>query len=309
MLFMAEKVKTHGESLCAKIGFGITSITGQVTIGMKKQWYSCVNEKDAIDFIEIAYNNGVRFFATDSINGIDNAESIFGRALARFRKNVVFCTKIGVKADGRSDFSIEYFQRRIEKSLNNFQTDYIDILHLNKIPVGKLKDSLLENIEKLKKEKTIRNFGISTIDANHAQEATALKICDSVQVMYNLANREIEEKNLHGKYIIVKSPLWTGMLTPNAMCSDNYPPNDLRATFLNPNELNKRRMMIREILNAIDWPVERLVELSIRYVFSNKYVGKVLFGFNRRQFQEVLELAEKGPLSNNELEKIRNFNK
>ncbi len=306
---MPGEVKTTDRSLRRKIGFGITSITGQITIDVKKQWQPCVDEKDSVDFIETAYKSGVRFFATDSIDGIESAESIFGRVLAECREKVVFCTKIGVKTDGTSDFSRDYFLRRVEKSLINFQTDYIDILQLNKIPVGKFNDPLIYEIEKLKKEKTIRNFGVSTIDADHAQEVSALEVCDSVQVMYNLANREIEEKNLHGAYIIVKSPLWTGMLTPGAMCSENYPPNDLRATFLNPKELSRRRKIIREILEAIDWPVERIVELSVRYVLSNNDIDMVLFGFNRRQFQNVLDIVEKGPLSSNDLDVISNFSR
>ena len=290
-----------------RLGLGISALTGPMSLVQKLTAPKYIDFDTAQEFISHALDRGVRFFATDSIEGLEDEEKVFGDVLEGRRNDVQICTKIGLTADKTHNYGVDYFKKRLEQSLLNLKTDYIDLLQINKISGSELAaGGLIEESVHLKEQGVIRAFGVSCNSVEHAEAVLDITGCDCVQVQFNLGVREMSDKKLPGT-VIVKSPMWSGMLSIRALTEPNFPPADRRAEYLDKKELASRRKEIRGILEALDWPQERIAELSVRYLMSHDNFDVVLFGSSRTQFEEIFSFAEKGKLEDETLRIISEF--
>lgn len=156
-----------------------------------------VQEKELIDAVHVAIDNGVTIFDTADTYGLGQSELTLGKALGTKRKDVVIADKFGVRvAKGKTyyDNSPTYIQSALEASLKRLDTDYIDLYQVhyrdNKTPLSVVVDTL----EQLKKEGKIRYYGLSNIHESDYEEVKPFigKIV-SVQDEYSLACRKNEK--------------------------------------------------------------------------------------------------------------------
>ena len=123
--------------------------------------WGTVNDKDLLDAIDAAIENGINFFDTADIYGLGHAEELLGKALTGRREKVVIATKFGVrfKNDGSGcyyDNSPKWIREAVYGSLKRLGTNYIDIYQLHwRDGITPIAD-VIEELEKLKKEGLIR---------------------------------------------------------------------------------------------------------------------------------------------------------
>lgn len=77
-----------------------------------------ISDDAAVALLRKAYDNGITFF--DTARGYSDSEHKVGLAFAGMREKVVIATKTGAQ-------NAEAFWKDLQTSLNNLQTDYIDI--------------------------------------------------------------------------------------------------------------------------------------------------------------------------------------
>ena len=173
-----------------------------------------LNQDDANKLIEKALEYGINFI--DTARGYTVSESLIGGALSGKRHRVLLATKSMVRDKDR-------FKRDIEISLNNLNTDYIDLYQLHNIlnlqelekvmaPGGAL-DALLEYRDK----GIIKHIGISSHNIDVIEGSLDYDVFETIQYPYNAVEtqgsevfRKAFERNLG---IIAMKPFAGGAIT------------------------------------------------------------------------------------------------
>lgn len=175
-----------------------------------------VQERELIDAVHAALDNGVTIFDTADTYGLGQSERTLGKALGDRRKDVVIADKFGVRAGNGPtyyDNSPEYIRQALELSLKNLGTDYIDLYQVHYRDEKTPLPVVIETLEELKKEGKIRYYGLSNIHEDDYDEIRPFigKIV-SVQDEYSLACRKNERdlKTLSSNFQI--SPFTWGSL-------------------------------------------------------------------------------------------------
>ncbi len=130
---------------------------------------------EAAALLRAAYEGGINFF--DTARSYTDSEEKLGFALDEIRKDVIIATKSAARngADLRKD---------LETSLQNLQTDYIDLYQLHNpsfVPVSDGSDGLYETLVEAKKEGKIRFFGITNHSRIHAANVIEAGLYDTLQ--------------------------------------------------------------------------------------------------------------------------------
>ena len=175
------------------------------------------DEGESIKIIDAALDMGINFL--DSAQGYENgvSERIVGKALKGKRDKAVIATKVSNGEHYHADTMIE----ACEFSLNNLQTDYIDLYYLHwpnmKVPF----DDTMEGLERLKKQGKIRAAGISNFGLKQMsmlEDTGKFDLLEAHQLPYNLFWRAIEygiqQKSIEkGLGIVCYSTLAQGLLS------------------------------------------------------------------------------------------------
>lgn len=175
-----------------------------------------VQEKELIDAVHAALDNGINFFDTADTYGLGQSEITLSKGLGDRRKDVVVQSKFGVRfsSEGTTyDNSPEYIRSALEKTLSRLNTDYIDIYTIHyrdkKTPLSEVVDTL----SSLRDEGKIRYFGLSNIDVDGFAEivphAGEFVCC---QDEYSLACRNHEADLIAAQNELRVTPLTWGSL-------------------------------------------------------------------------------------------------
>ena len=157
-----------------------------------------VREKELVQAVNTALDNGVNFFDTAETYGLGQSEITLGKALGSRRHEAVISDKFGVHAQkGQPTFydnSHDYIISACDGSLKRLNTDYIDIYTIHyrdgKTPLSEV----VETLEELKKQGKIRYFALSNIHEDDKEELKQLKgKFVSFQDEYSLACRKNEK--------------------------------------------------------------------------------------------------------------------
>ena len=121
--------------------------------------WGIVQEKDLIDTVHTALDQGVNFFDTADTYGLGQSELTLGRALEGRRDKAVIASKFGVRVENHQTFydnSPQWIRTACENSLKRIHTDYIDLYQIHyrdgRTPIGEV----VETLEDLRREGKIR---------------------------------------------------------------------------------------------------------------------------------------------------------
>ena len=143
--------------------------------------------EEAVSVIRAAYEGGINYF--DASSSLDSAEIKLGYAFYGMRKDVFIATKT------KATSGIE-LQCSLAKSLENLQTDYIDVYMLDnpeKLPSPD-DDGLYAALFSAKADGIIRHIGISTTSPEIALEAAESGFAEIIQFPFNICSCDDTEK-------------------------------------------------------------------------------------------------------------------
>ena len=175
--------------------------------------------KEGIKLLKIAFDKGVNFFDTADIYGEGIGERILGEALKKERKKVIIITKTGVLNEkNKTNFSKPYIEKKINKSLSNLQTDYLDGYQFHNITSEDNIDSSYNFLSKLKKSGKIRSIGFSSRDPFDAYKVLKAYDFDFLQVGFSifdqrlLYSKKLKLKKKKKFVLLTRSPFNSGYL-------------------------------------------------------------------------------------------------
>ncbi|GMV37899.1 MAG: aldo/keto reductase [Fimbriimonadales bacterium] len=207
---------------------------GRTGVQVSKLCLGCMNfgwgteEKESIQIIHHAIEQGVNFVDTANVYGKGASETIVGKALAGgLRERIVLATKVHARmSDEPNDFgnSRRHIIQSCEASLQRLQTDWIDLYQIHRpqpsIPI----DETLRALDDLIHAGKVRYVGTTTFAAWQITEAIwvakelGLNRFVTEQPPYNLLDRRIERELVpccitYGIGLLPWSPLAGGLLT------------------------------------------------------------------------------------------------
>jgi aryl-alcohol dehydrogenase-like predicted oxidoreductase len=188
-------------------------------------------------------DQGYSFLDTAAIYGSGHNETMIGKYIAHRRDEYVLASKCGIArgADGKvvMDGRPEVLIQTCERSLQQLNTDVIDLYYLHRIdPKVPVEDSI-GALASLVQQGKIRSIGLSEISADSLRRAHAVHPITAVQSEYSLWTRTPERKILAtcaelGIAFVPFSPLARQFLT--GQCGDvtTVLDDDIRAGIARP---------------------------------------------------------------------------
>lgn len=277
-----------------------------------------VQQKELIDAIHTALDEGVNFFDTSDTYGLGQSEITLGKGLGNHRKDVVIASKFGVRVTPNGtvyDNSPDYIQEALENSLKRLGTDYVDIYIIHyrdgKTPMNDVVGKLIE----LRDAGKIRYFGLSNIYEETMDEIKPFKdLFVSCQNEYSLATRKYErDLLLQASELGVTPTTWgslgqgilTGKYTRDNVAFDK---NDRRSRDIYVNfhgEKLEKNLQIVDVLKEIAANHGKSVPAcAIRYILDYIPDSVVLAGV-KRPSQLLSNIEAMGwSLSKEELERL-----
>jgi aryl-alcohol dehydrogenase-like predicted oxidoreductase len=215
----------------SRIAFGTWQIGGE---------WGEFDRGEAIAAIRHARDLGINLFDTAQAYGFGASERLLGEALRddldHHRDEIVIATKGGLRDDDARprDASPAWLRRGVDESLRALGVDHIDLYQVHwpdpETPFADTAGALQELVD----EGKIRHVGVSNYDAGQMAEFARTRPVETLQPLYNLVQREIEDETLpyareHDIGVLAYSPLAHGLLA-GAMDQDtSFGPGDWRS--------------------------------------------------------------------------------
>lgn len=175
-----------------------------------------VKEKDLIDAIACAIDNGINFFDTADTYGLGQSELTLAKGLGSRRHDVIIESKFGVRygKEGTTyDNSPSYIQECLEGTLKRLNTDYIDVYVVHYRDSITPMEEVVGKLDDLKQQGKLRYYGLSNIHEDGMAELLPFKgkfVC--CQDEFSLACRKNEKDLVMLQSEIGVTPLTWGSL-------------------------------------------------------------------------------------------------
>ena len=162
-------------------------------------WGKKLNENEIADLIANFCQAGITAFDHADIYGGYTTELEFGKAFKKLnlnRSNVEFITKCGIMYPcNKNNFEVKHYdysakniRKSIENSLNNLNTEYIDIFLLHRPSPLMQVEEIGDIISQLKEEKKIISFGVSNFSENQINLLEKTTNIDWNQIELSITN-------------------------------------------------------------------------------------------------------------------------
>lgn len=222
-----------------------------------KRWWVGIEDQDSIQTIRAAFDAGITTIDTAEVYGEGHSEQIIAQALGDVRQDCIYATKVFA-----NHLRYEAVIQACEQSLQNLQTDYIDLYQIHWpagsfnteiVPLGETMAALLE----LQAQGKIRAIGVSNFSCQQLEEAMAWGRIESIQPPYSLFWRWVEADlqpycRHHQLTILAYSALAQGLLTGRFGPGHEFPEGDnRRANILFQGDTYTQALQVLEQLKSI----------------------------------------------------------
>lgn len=257
--------------------------------------WGAVQEKDLLDAIHTALEQGINFFDTSDTYGLGQSEITLGKGLEGHRKEVIIASKFGVHVTANGtvyDNSPDYIQKALENSLKRLRTDYIDLYIIHYRDRRTPMEDVINKLLALKSAGKIRYFGLSNICAEDIDDIRPFKnLFVSCQNEYSLATRKNEENLLlQEKELNVTPTTWgslgQGILTGKYTKENvNFGRDDRRSRDIYVNfygeKLEKNLRIVDELKQIAVARGKSIAGCAIRFILDYMPESVVLAGVKK----------------------------
>lgn len=195
-----------------------------------------VDDKDSMAALHRALDLGVNFFDTADVYGDGRSE----RLLARLRKERSEPFYVATKAGRRlsphvaAGFTRANLTAFVERSLQNLQTEAIDLLQLHCPPTDVFyMPEVFGVLDDLVAAGKLRHYGVSVEKVEEALKAIEYPGVQSAQIIYNLFRQRpaellFEQTQKRGVGILARLPLSSGLLSGKMSAQSTFAEDDHR---------------------------------------------------------------------------------
>ena len=174
-----------------------TPIQGCMTWG---KWGANFATKAYQQQIEVCLDLGVSTFDHADIYGGYTTEAEFGKALAEMkleRKSLQLISKCGIQMENFRNNNVKHYQydaayilASVEQSLQNLQTDYLDVFLLHRPSPLMQIEEIQKAVTQLLQQGKIKSFGVSNFDLHQLALLQEVVQIDYNQIQISLTHSE-----------------------------------------------------------------------------------------------------------------------
>jgi aryl-alcohol dehydrogenase-like predicted oxidoreductase len=241
------------------------------------------DRNEALRIVHKSLEAGCNFFDTAPGYGNGRSEELLGEGLKSVRKDVIICTKFShYGEDGARDFEAKNIRPVLEGSFRALRTDYVDILLLHNPPRelmdGRVAPEIYEEMEKLKAEGKIREYGVSLDWREEVDLVVDTTKSKALEVFFNALYQEplpaFQKAYDNGVGIIVKVPLDSGWLSGRYRKGHNF--DDIRKRW--PPEVVARRSELVEQFAKLVPDGTFMAHAALQFVLAQPQVSTAIPG-------------------------------
>lgn len=305
-----------------RTGWNVSEISfGAWAIGSA---WGTVDDKDSLAALQKALDMGVNFFDTADVYGDGRSESLLAKLKKERKEEFHIATKAGRRLDPHvaAGYNKKNLTSFVERSLENLQTDSIDLIQLHCPPTEVYyMPETFGFLDDMVKDGKIKFYGVSVEKVEEALKAIEFPNVQTVQIIYNIfrqrpADLFFKEAMKKKVGVLARLPLSSGMLTGKMTKKTNFE-NDDHRLFNRHGEAFDRG----ETFSGVDYDsslefVELLrplvprgismTQFALKWILMNPAVTCAIPGAkNPKQAEENFSAGDVDAISNSTLKKIQ----
>ena len=271
------------------IGFGCWEIGGG---------YGSIEEEQFIHAVHRALDLGVNCFDTAEAYGFGASERSLAKALGARRKDAVIVTKFGIGYKEAPNFRDSGHQRAmasIEKSLQNLNTDYVDVYMVHWPDVNTPLDETMRALDDIVKQGKARAVGISNFRLAQIKTSMHTRRVDVAQYCWNIFDQRMrneifpycQEQDIG---VMAYGSLAYGLLTGAFSESTDFGGDDWRARrgrmgainlfqhLFGPEYFPQNLKVVEDLKELAAKYQKSLPQFALRWTLTNPVVSTALVG-------------------------------
>ncbi|HXP17715.1 MAG TPA: aldo/keto reductase [Terriglobales bacterium] len=289
--------------------------------------WSGSDDRESLAALQLAIDLGCNCFDTAWAYGEGKSDGLLGEIMARNPAppnpsgRLYAASKIpplnrkwpgSAKNQYPEVFPAAHVFQHAEMIRKKLRTDSIDVLQFHVWDDSWADDpEFRRTVEKLKRDGTIRSFGLSLNrwEPENGLKALRTGLVDAVQVIYNIFDQAPEDKLFPvcqelNVGVIARVPLDEGSLGGKMTLETRFPKNDWRAMYFGRKNLPPTIERV-EKLKAVLPPSMTLPEMSLRFILSNPVVSTIIVGMRKLDHvRQNIQVSDAGPF---DLDLLRNL--
>jgi len=285
--------------------------------------WSGSKDEESLNALQLAVDSGCNFFDSAWAYGNGKSDGLLGQLIAQNQgKRLYAASKIPPKNDKwpasskdryQDVFPADHVFKYADLIRQKLGTASIDLLQFHVWDDSWADEpEFRETVEKLKRGKWIRFFGLSLNrwEPWNGNKAVRTGLIDSVQVIYNIFDQSPEDelfpacKELNIG-VIARVPLDEGSLGGKMTLQTKFPADDWRSRYFGPENLSNTVPRV-EKLKAILPPGMSLPEMALRFILTNPVVSTTIVGMRAPEHvRQNIAMSDAGPLDAVLIQKLR----
>jgi aryl-alcohol dehydrogenase-like predicted oxidoreductase len=281
------------------------------------------DDQESMDALQLATDLGCNFFDTAWAYGEGKSDGLLGQTIAKNHgKSLYAASKIppmNRKWPARSSykysevFPAEHVFKFADMIRQKLGTDTIDLLQFHVWDDTWVNEPDFRNtVEKLKKDKWIKFFGLSLNrwEPENGIKAMRTGLVDAVQVIYNIFDQAPEDelfpacKELNVG-VVARVPLDEGSLGGKLTKDTVFPANDWRSIYFCKENLGPTVDRVERLKKDVPAGMT-LPEMALRFVLSHPVVSTTIIGMRRlAHVKQNIAMSDAGALDAGLLQKLK----
>jgi len=260
--------------------------------------YGKIEEEEFMRAVHRALDLGINCFDTAEAYGFGASERSLAKALGTRRKEATVVTKFGVgykEAPNFRDSSRQRVIASIEKSLQNLNTDYVDVYMVHWPDVNTPFEETMRALDDIVQQGKARFIGISNFRREQIEASTRTRRVDVAQYCWNLFDRRMQKEifpycRQHNMGVMAYGSLAYGLLTGTFTEDMDFGTDDWRArrgrmgginlfqTLFGPEYFPRNLQAVEELKVMAARYHKSLPQFALRWTTSNPVVSVALVG-------------------------------
>ena len=298
------------------IGFGAWGIGGG-------DW-GTTDDKTSLAALHRAIDLGVNFIDTADVYGDGHSERLIAEVRKARREQLIIATKAGRRLNPHtaSGYNRQNLTSFVERSLQNLQTETLDLLQLHSPPSEVYHmPEVFAILDDLAQQGKIRFYGVSVERVDEALKAITYPNVQSIQIIFNMFRFKPSEQFFaaareHRVGILARVPLASGLLTGKFNSQTQFAANDHRMYNRHGEAFDQGEtfsgvdyetgLQAVEALRPLVPPGATMAQLALRWILMFPEVTSTIPGAKSpEQAENNVKAAELPPLSDETMQRVR----